>query len=37
MWREMPEIVLISYRGSKMPKNRVCDRDMKKEIRLYDG
>jgi hypothetical protein len=33
MWREMPQIVLLSYWGSKMPQNRVCDRDMEKEIR----
>jgi len=33
MWREMPQIVLLSYRGSKVPQNRVCDRDMEKEIR----
>jgi hypothetical protein len=33
MWREMPQIVLLSYRGSKMAQNRVRDPDMEKEIR----
>jgi hypothetical protein len=33
MWREMPQIVLLSYWGSKMPQNRVCDRDQAEHAR----
>jgi hypothetical protein len=36
MWREMPQINPSFLSGHKMPYNRVCERDMEKEIRQHD-